>query len=64
MLIYSLYTIFKGSVKRENFGLSLILLLIDNICNLVNYLAKLDEMLINTIDLFLRRRFWVYYRRG
>jgi len=51
---YSLYTVFKGEVRREQFRLLLILLFSDNLFNLRDFLLKSIEPLIN-IDLFSRR---------
>ncbi|QXJ32295.1 hypothetical protein J5U21_01946 [Saccharolobus shibatae] len=55
MVFYSLYTIFKGVVRREEFRLLLILLFPGDLFNLENFLFKLINMLINVIDLFLGR---------
>ncbi|WP_432517930.1 DUF4322 domain-containing protein [Saccharolobus islandicus] len=55
MIFYSLYTVFKGMARREEFRLLLILLFPGDLFNLENSLFKLLETLINTIDLFLRR---------
>ena len=55
MIFYSLYTVFKGMARREEFRLLLILLFPGYLFNLENSLFKLLETLINTIDLFLRR---------
>ncbi|EHP70394.1 hypothetical protein MetMK1DRAFT_00008960 [Metallosphaera yellowstonensis MK1] len=51
---YSLYTVFKGEVRREQFRLLLILLFSDDLFNLKDFLFKSIEPLIN-IDLFSRR---------
>ncbi|QGA69509.1 transposase [Sulfolobus sp. E11-6] len=55
MLLYSLFTLFKSNVKREDFRLLFILSLTDNIFNEENYLIELEKTLSNTVDLFLRR---------
>jgi len=52
---YSLYTVFKGEVRREEFRLLLILLFSDDLFNLKDFLLKSIEPLINNIDLFSRR---------
>ena len=52
---YSLYTVFKGEVRREQFRLLLILLFSDDLFNLKDFLLKSIEPLINNIDLFSRR---------
>ncbi|WP_409349253.1 transposase [Saccharolobus islandicus] len=54
LVLYSLYTIFKGEVGREEFRLLLILLFPD-LFNPENFTFNLVETLIYTIDLFLRR---------
>ena len=54
LVLYSLYTIFKGEVGREEFRLLLILLFPD-LFNLENFTFNVIEALIYTIDLFLRR---------
>jgi hypothetical protein len=51
---YSLYTVFKGEVRREEFRLLLILLFSDDLFNLRDFLLKSVQPLIN-IDLFSRR---------
>ena len=51
---YSLYIVFKGEVRREQFRLILILLFSDDLFYLRDFLLKSIEPLIN-IDLFLRR---------
>ncbi|QGA68935.1 ISH3 family transposase [Sulfolobus sp. E11-6] len=52
MLLYSLFTLFKSNVKREDFRLLFILSLSDNIFNEENYLIELEKTLSNTVDLF------------
>jgi FOG: Transposase and inactivated derivatives len=52
--LYSLYTVFKGEVRREQFRLLLILLFSDDLFYLRDFLLKSIEPLIN-IDLFSRR---------
>jgi len=52
---YSLYTVFKGEVRREQFRLLLILLFSDDLFYLKDFLLKSIEPLINNIDLFSRR---------
>jgi len=54
LVLYSLYTIFKGEVGREEFRLLLILLFPD-LFNSENFIFNLVDTLIYTIDLFLRR---------
>lgn len=54
LVLYSLYTIFKGEVGREEFRLLLILLFPD-LFNPENFTFNIVETLIYTIDLFLRR---------
>jgi len=54
IVLYSLYTIFKGEVGREEFRLLLILLFPD-LFNPENFIFNLVDTLIYTIDLFLRR---------
>ncbi|ACP34751.1 transposase IS4 family protein [Sulfolobus islandicus L.S.2.15] len=54
IVLYSLYTIFKGEVGREEFRLLLILLFPD-LFNPENFTFNVIETLIYTIDLFLRR---------
>jgi len=54
IVLYSLYTIFKGEVGREEFRLLLILLFPD-LFNPENFIFNLVDTLIHTIDLFLRR---------
>jgi FOG: Transposase and inactivated derivatives len=54
LVLYSLYTIFKGEVGREEFRLLLILLFPD-LFNPENFTFNVMETLIYTIDLFLRR---------
>ncbi|ACP46914.1 transposase IS4 family protein [Sulfolobus islandicus Y.G.57.14] len=54
LVLYSLYTIFKGEVGREEFRLLLILLFPD-LFNPENFTFNIIETLIYTIDLFLRR---------
>ncbi|ADX84574.1 ISH3 family transposase [Saccharolobus islandicus] len=54
LVLYSLYTIFKGEVGREEFRLLLILLFPD-LFNPENFTFNVIETLIYTIDLFLRR---------
>jgi len=54
IMLYSLYTIFKGEVGREEFRLLLILLFPD-LFNPENFTFNVIETLIYTIDLFLRR---------
>ncbi len=51
---HSLYTVFKGEVRREQFRLLLILLFSDDLFYLKDFLLKSIEPLIN-IDLFSRR---------
>jgi len=53
-VLYSLYTVFKGEVRREQFRLLLILLFPD-LFNPENFTFNLVDTLIYTIDLFLRR---------
>ncbi|WP_432517853.1 ISH3 family transposase [Saccharolobus islandicus] len=55
LVLYSLYTIFKGEVRREQFRILLILLFSDDLFYLKDFLFKSIEPLIYTIDLFLRR---------
>jgi hypothetical protein len=52
---YSLYTVFKGEVRREQFRILLILLFSDDLIYLRDFLLKSIEPLINNIDLFSRR---------
>ncbi|ACP48323.1 transposase IS4 family protein (plasmid) [Sulfolobus islandicus Y.N.15.51] len=52
---YSLYTVFKGEVRREQFRILLILLFSDDLFYLKDFLFKSIEPLINNIDLFSRR---------
>ncbi|WP_048087682.1 ISH3 family transposase [Metallosphaera yellowstonensis] len=52
---HSLYTVFKGEVRREQFRLLLILLFSDDLFYLKDFLFKSIEPLINNIDLFSRR---------
>jgi IS4 transposase len=52
---YSLYTVFKGEVGREQFRVLLILLFSDDLFYLKDFLFKSIEPLINNIDLFSRR---------
>jgi len=54
LVLYSLYTIFKGEVGREEFRLLLILLFPD-LFNPENFTFNVIKKLIYTIDLFLRR---------
>ena len=54
LVLYSLYTIFKGEVGREEFRLLLILLFPD-LFNPENFTLDVIKTLIYTIDLFLRR---------
>jgi len=54
LVLYSLYTVFKGEVGREEFRLLLILLFPD-LFNPENFTINVIETLIYTIDLFLRR---------
>ncbi|WP_373419123.1 transposase [Saccharolobus islandicus] len=54
LVLYSLYTIFKGEVGREEFRLLLILLFPD-LFNPETFTFNVIETLIYTIDLFLRR---------
>ncbi|ACP48967.1 transposase IS4 family protein [Sulfolobus islandicus Y.N.15.51] len=54
LVLYSLYTIFKGEVGREEFRLLLILLFPD-LFNPENFTFNVIETLIYTIDLFSRR---------
>jgi IS4 transposase len=54
IILYSLYTVFKGEVGREEFRLLLILLFPD-LFNPENFTFNVIETLIYTIDLFLRR---------
>ncbi|ADX86117.1 ISH3 family transposase [Sulfolobus islandicus REY15A] len=54
LVLYSLYTIFKGEVGREEFRLLLILLFPD-LFNPENFTFNVIKTLIYTIDLFLRR---------
>jgi hypothetical protein len=54
LVLYSLYTIFKGEVGREEFRLLLILLFPDSF-NLENLSFNVIETLIHAIDLFLKR---------
>ncbi|MEM0301182.1 MAG: ISH3 family transposase, partial [Saccharolobus sp.] len=55
MAFYSLYTVFKSVVGREEFRSLLVLLFPEDLLNLENSLFNLLKTLINTIDLFLRR---------
>jgi len=55
IILYSLYTIFKGEVGREEFRLLLILLFFPDLFNPENFTINVIETLIYTIDLFLRR---------
>ncbi|QXJ34874.1 ISH3 family transposase [Saccharolobus shibatae] len=55
MVFYSLYTVFKSVVGREEFRSLLVLLFPEDLLNLENSLFNLLKTLINTIDLFLRR---------
>ncbi|QXJ33355.1 hypothetical protein J5U21_03032 [Saccharolobus shibatae] len=55
MVFYSLYTVFKSVVGREEFRSLLVLLFPEDLLNLENSLSNLLKTLINTIDLFLRR---------
>lgn len=52
---YSLYTVLKGEVRREQFRILLILLFSDDLFYLKDFLFKSIEPLINNIDLFSRR---------
>jgi len=54
LVLYSLYTVFKGVVRREEFRLLLILLFFPDLFNPKNFTINLVETLIYTIDLFLR----------
>jgi len=54
IVLYSLYTVFKGEVGREEFRLLLILLFPD-LFNPENFTFNVIKALIYTIDLFLRR---------
>jgi hypothetical protein len=54
VLAIILYSLFKGEVGREEFRLLLILLFPD-LFNPENFTINLVEILIYTIDLFLRR---------
>ncbi|MCY0859181.1 MAG: ISH3 family transposase, partial [Sulfolobaceae archaeon] len=54
MVLYSLYTLFKGVMGREEFRLLLILLFSIDLFT-ENFPFKLIETLIYTIDLFSRR---------
>jgi len=54
-VLYSLYTVFKGEVRREQFRILLILLFSDDLFYLKDFLFKSIEPLINNIDLFSRR---------
>jgi hypothetical protein len=53
-VLYSLYTVFKGEVRREQFRILLILLFSDDLFYLRDFLLKSVQPLIN-IDLFSRR---------
>jgi hypothetical protein len=53
--LYSLYTVFKGEVRREQFRILLILLFSDDLFYLRDFLLKSVQPLINNIDLFSRR---------
>jgi putative transposase len=55
IVLYSLYTVFKGEVRREQFRILLILLFSDDLFYLKDFLLKSIEPLINNIDLFSRR---------
>ena len=55
IVLYSLYTVFKGEVGREEFRLLLILLFFPDLFNPENFTINVIETLIYTIDLFLRR---------
>lgn len=59
VLALVLYSLFKGEVGREEFRLLLILLFPD-LFNPENFTINVIKTLIYTIDLFLRRWFWVY----
>jgi len=52
---YSLYTVFKREVRREQFRLLLILLFSNDLFYLKDFLLKSIEPLIINIDLFSRR---------
>jgi FOG: Transposase and inactivated derivatives len=54
-VLYSLYTVFKGEVRREQFRLLLILLFSYDLFYLRDFLLKSVQPLINNIDLFSRR---------
>jgi IS4 transposase len=55
IVLYSLYTVFKGEVGREEFRLLLILLFFPDLFNPENFTINVIETLIYTIDLFSRR---------
>ena len=55
VVLYSLYTIFKGEVRREEVRLLLILLLPSYLFNSEDFQIKLIEPFIKNIDLFLGR---------
>ncbi|AAK41631.1 ISH3 family transposase [Saccharolobus solfataricus] len=55
MIFYSLYTVFKNVMTREEFRLLLILCFLDDLSDLKDFIFNLEETLINTIDLFLWR---------
>jgi IS4 transposase len=52
---YSLYTVFKGKVGREQFRILLILLFSDDLFYPKDFLFKSVVPIINNIDLFSRR---------
>ncbi|WP_164497325.1 ISH3 family transposase [Saccharolobus solfataricus] len=55
MIFYSLYTVFKNVMTREEFRLLLILCFLDDLSDLKDFIFNFEETLINTIDLFLWR---------
>jgi len=55
IILYSLYTVFKREMGREEFRLLLILLFFPDLFNPENFTINLVETLIYTIDLLLRR---------
>ncbi|AWR98588.1 ISH3 family transposase [Metallosphaera hakonensis JCM 8857 = DSM 7519] len=55
MVFYSLYTVFKDVMRREEFRLLLILCFLDDLSGLKDFIFTLEKTLNNKIDLFLRR---------
>ncbi|MEJ2777722.1 ISH3 family transposase, partial [Stygiolobus sp. RP850M] len=55
LVLYSLYTVIKDEMGREEFRLLLILLFFPDLFNPENFTINLVETLIYTIDLLLRR---------